>query len=122
MITLKGQVTDYHIKYHDEIKARKDDASKARSTLDQFQTEAKQAHELLESEKSKLQAKVDELEAAAKKREGDAYSLGFSTIFATSWLQTQSTTGHHISPLLLQPLCPNSKRITLLKSLRRELF
>lgn len=74
---LKGQVADFHKKYNNEIKAMKDDANKAQMSLDQFQVEAKQAQELLEGENSRLQARVDELEASLKKREGAAYSMGF---------------------------------------------
>ena len=77
LITLKGQVTEYHAKYHEEVKARKDDAVNAQKALDRQHDEAKQAQELLEGENLKLQAKVEELEAAAKKKESEAYSLGF---------------------------------------------
>ena len=77
LITLKGQVTDYHTKYHDEVKARKEDTVNAQKALDRQHNEAKQAQDILEGENLKLQAKVTELEAAAKKREGEAYSMGF---------------------------------------------
>ena len=75
--TLKGQVTDYHGRYHEEIKARKDDAVNAQKAIDKQHEEAKQAQEALLGENTRLQARIDELEASMKQKEGAAYSLGF---------------------------------------------
>lgn len=57
---LKGQVTNYHKKYQDEIYARKEEVNKVQESLDQLLNDAKQAQEAYKGENSRLQAKVDE--------------------------------------------------------------
>lgn len=77
IVTLKGQFTEYHGKYHEEVKVSKEDAVKAQKALDKQHDEARKEHDALSGENSKLQAKVDELEASINQKEGAAYSLGF---------------------------------------------